>query len=117
MSDSEALYLILEKITSLDEKITSLDEKVTSLDEKVSSLESELGSVRNELTDLRHGQDKMRGILDSVYTQTGFLSEFRTEANEKLDVLSSEFKSIEIVTKENTYDITKLKGIELRNVK
>lgn len=55
--------------------------------------------------------DNIEKKLDDVYDQTAVLTEFRTEANAKLDNISHKINAVEAVTKENLYDIAKLKLI------
>jgi hypothetical protein len=52
--------------------------------------------------------DSIEHKLNSVHDQTAMLTEFRTEVNIKLE----ELKDLKQVTKENCYDIAKLKAIK-----
>lgn len=52
--------------------------------------------------------DRIEKKLDGVHEQTADLTEFRTEVNLKLD----EIRDLENVTKENCFDIAKLKAIK-----
>ena len=64
------------------------------LDEKINPVISKLESMQQN--------------LNSISEQTAILTEFRTEVNEKLE----ELKDLKQVTKENCYDIAKLKAVK-----
>ncbi|OCL28634.1 hypothetical protein U472_00315 [Orenia metallireducens] len=79
----------------------------------------ELQSVNQRLDKLEAGQGELKdnqanieNKLDSVVEQTVDLKEFKTETNNKLDTVVEKIGAIEAVTKENLYDIAKLKLIK-----
>jgi prefoldin subunit 5 len=64
--------------------------------------------LREELEPIVSKLDSIEHKLNSVHDQTATLTEFRTEVNVKLE----ELKDLKDVTKENCYDIAKLKAIK-----
>lgn len=64
--------------------------------------------LKEELEPIKTKLDSIELKLNSVHDQTAMLTEFRTEINIKLD----ELKELKEVTKENCYDIAKLKAIK-----
>ncbi len=68
-----------------------------------------LNQILNELKELKQGQVEIKKNLNSVVEQTAELIEFRTTTSAKLDDIANKINSIEAVTKENLYDIAKLK--------
>jgi hypothetical protein len=64
--------------------------------------------LKEELEPVKTKLDSIELKLNSVHDQTAMLTEFRTEINIKLD----ELKELKEVTKENCYDIAKLKAIK-----
>lgn len=68
-----------------------------------------LNQILNELKELKQGQVEIKKDLNSVVEQTAELIEFRTTTSAKLDDIANKINSIEAVTKENLYDIAKLK--------
>lgn len=79
----------------------------------------ELKSVNQRLDKLEAGQGELKDNqaniekkFDSVVEQTADLKEFKTETNTKLDTVIEKIGAIEAVTKENLYDIAKLKLIK-----
>ncbi|QEK12631.1 hypothetical protein FQB35_09990 [Crassaminicella thermophila] len=65
--------------------------------------------TNERLTKLEKGQFRIEKKLDTVHDQTANLTEFRTETNMKLDSIDNKINAVEAVTKENLYDIAKLK--------
>ncbi|WP_053956050.1 hypothetical protein [Inediibacterium massiliense] len=73
---------------------------------------NELKSIKTDVNDLKVGQERIEKKLDVVHDQTANLTEFRTEINIKLDNIDNKINAVEAVTKENLYDIAKLKLIK-----
>ena len=87
-------------------------------------LEAIRGIVKEEVSELKVGQDKLKKNqqelkkkLSLVFEQTGQLKEFRTESNTKLDKIGKDVVQLQgnilelkAVTKENLFDIAKLKS-------
>lgn len=65
--------------------------------------------VLEELKDLKEGQNRIEKKLDAVYDQTAILTEFRTEANMKLDSIIEDNKSIHEVLGEHEIAIRTIK--------
>lgn len=74
----------------------------------INDLKKEQIKTNERLTNLELGQERLEKKLDSVIEQTANLTEFRTEVNEKLENL----KELKAVTKENCYEIAKIKAIK-----
>ena len=74
----------------------------------INDLKKEQIKTNERLTNLELGQERLEKELDSVIEQTANLTEFRTEVNEKLENL----KELKAVTKENCYEIAKIKAIK-----
>lgn len=85
MTNEEFQKLVIEKLNSMDEKISSLE---NSMDEKIVLVGKK---------------------LDAVYEQTAGLTEFRTEANAKLDFLIEDNKSIHELLGEHEVSIRTLR--------
>lgn len=69
-----------------------------------------LGSIEDKVVSLEKGQQEMKEDIKSIIEQTASLSELRYEINGKVDKLSEEFNTIEIVASKNWNDIAKLKA-------
>lgn len=59
---------------------------------------------------LAEGQKDIKKDIKSIIDQTAGLIEFRYEINEKVDKLTEEISTMEIVTSKNWNDIAKLKA-------
>ena len=81
---------------------------INDLKSDVNDLKKEQIKTNERLTNLALGQERLEKKLDSVMDQTANLTEFRTEVNEKLENL----KELKAVTKENCYEIAKIKAIK-----
>lgn len=81
---------------------------INGLKSDVNDLKKEQIKTNERLTNLEFGQERLEKKLDSVMDQTANLTEFRTEVNEKLENL----KELKAVTKENCYEIAKIKAIK-----
>ena len=81
---------------------------INDLKSDVNDLKKEQIKTNERLTNLEFGQERLEKKLDSVMDQTANLTEFRTEVNEKLENL----KELKAVTKENCYEIAKIKAIK-----
>lgn len=81
---------------------------INDLKSDVNDLKKEQIKTNERLTNLELGQERLEKKLDSVMDQTANLTEFRTEVNEKLENL----KELKAVTKENCYEIAKIKAIK-----
>ncbi|MDF2986101.1 MAG: hypothetical protein K0R50_1611, partial [Eubacterium sp.] len=76
----------------------------------------ELRGIRGDINNLKEGQtrlehrlERVENKLDAVYEQTAILTEFRTEANMKLDKLVEDNRSIHEIIGRHEVDITTLK--------
>ena len=78
--------------------------------EKLGNLEKEQQEIKKDITEIKAEQQEMKKDIKSIIEQTASLSEFRYEINGKVDKLSEEFNTIEIVTSKNWSDIAKLKA-------
>ena len=103
MTNEEFQKIVLGKLGSIEDKVIGLEDKVVSLGDKIISLEKGQEEIKKE-------QQEMKKDIKSIIEQTASLSEFRYEINGKVDKLSEEFNTIEIVTAKNWNDIAKLKA-------
>ena len=69
----------------------------------------ELGRLKEGQKSLEEGQNRIEKKLDAVYDQTAFLTEFRTEANAKLDNIIEDNKSIHEMLGEHEVSIRTLR--------
>ncbi|HEX3029237.1 MAG TPA: hypothetical protein VHT34_08030 [Clostridia bacterium] len=95
MTNEEFQKLVIEELKGLKEGQKSLEEGQKSLEEGQKSLEE--------------GQKRIEKKLDAVYDQTAFLTEFRTEANMKLDSIIEDNKSIHEMLGEHEVSIRTLR--------
>lgn len=109
-----SIQIIGTKVDSLDSRFNSLESKVDSLESRFDSLESRFDSLESKVDFLEVNQRELssdvkeiKSKIELVYDQTAYLTEFRTEVNTKLDQL----KVLENVTKENCYEIAKLRAV------
>ena len=90
-----------ERILSMLEQLT-LD--VSGLKADVSGLKTDVSVLKTNQKRLEEKFDALTEKVDVIYDQTALLTEFKTEITHKIDDLL-------IVTKENTFDITRLKAV------
>ena len=69
-------------------------------------MKKDISGLKNDVTELKNDVKIINGKMDAIYNHTADLTEFRTEVNDKLDVLNN----VEEVTKINCYDIAKLRA-------
>ena len=69
----------------------------------------ELRDLKAGQSKLEEGQSRMEKKLDAVFEQTAWLTEFRTEANMKLDNLIEDNKSIHEILGEHEVSIRTLR--------
>ncbi len=60
--------------------------------------------------EIRMDQEEIKRDIKAIIEQTADLTEFRYEVNAKIDKLTEEFYTMEIVTSKNWNDIAKLKA-------
>ena len=101
MSNEEFQSLVLEElrgirgdINYLKEGQTRLEHRLERVENRVESVENRLESVENRLESVENRLESVENKLDAVYEQTAILTEFRTEANMKLDKLMEDNRSI-----------------------
>ena len=110
MTNEEFQKIVLEKLGNLEDKVVGIGNKVVGLEDKVVSLEDKVVDLGNKVVNLEKGQEEIKKDVKSIIEQTANLSEFRYEINTKVDKLTEEFNTIEIVTAKNWNDIAKLKA-------
>ena len=71
----------------LEERQTKLEQGFARLEERQTKLEERQTKLEERQTKLEENQENLAKKLDIVYKQTAMLTEFRTEVNEKLDLL------------------------------
>ena len=109
MTNEEFQKLVIEKLINMESKVTSLDIKVSSMDSKVTSLDKKVSLMDSKVTSLDTKLSSIENKLDAVYEQTANLTEFRTEANAKLDFLIEDSKSIHEILGEHEVSIRSLR--------
>ena len=110
MTNEEFQKIVLEKLGNLEDKVVGIGNKVVGLEDKVVGLEDKVVDLGNKVVNLEKGQEEIKKDVKSIIEQTANLSEFRYEINTKVDKLTEEFNTIEIVTAKNWNDIAKLKA-------
>ena len=108
--DNEILQILREMQSSIQiigTKVDSLEARFDSLEARFDSLETKVDSLEIGQKELKSDVKEIKSKLENIYDQTAHLTEFRTEVNTKLDTL----KDLENVTKENCYEIAKLRAV------
>ena len=77
--------------------------------EELGKLNERMGNLEQGQASLAQGQEAIRKDLKVVMDQTADLTEFRAKTSAKLDELTEDVSTIEIVTSKNWNDIAKLK--------
>lgn len=99
---NEILQQILGELKNVNQRLSKLEEGQVRLEERQTKLE-------DSISKLEEGQARLEKKLDIVHDQTANLTEFHNITNKKLYSIAKELNTVEAVTKENLYDITKLK--------
>ena len=94
MNNEERILALLEQLTCA----------VSGIKADVSGLKTEVSGITCAVSGIKEKLDALTEKVDVIYDQTALLTEFKTEITHKIDDLI-------IVTKENTYDITRLKAV------
>lgn len=107
------------KVSNLDTKVSNLDTKVSNLDTKVSNLDTKVSNLEIKVSNLETDVSYIKRKVDVIFDQTADLTEFRTETKNnfeifstKLDNLSKDLLTIEVVSSKNMNDIAHLKLIK-----
>lgn len=98
MENQKILNQILTEVKGLKGEVTGINQKIDKLEVGQGVLKTNQANIEKK--------------LDLIVEQTVELKEFKTETNSKLDTVIEKISSIEAVTKENLYDIAKLKLIK-----
>lgn len=96
MSNEEFQRIVLEKLGNIENKIENLDKRV--------------GNLEKGQEEIKMEQLEMKKEIKSIIEQTAGLIEFRYELNGKIDQLSNDINSVEIITSQNWNDIARLKA-------
>ncbi|WP_077367014.1 hypothetical protein [Anaerosalibacter sp. Marseille-P3206] len=102
MTNEEFQKIILEEIRALRGEVVELKQGQTRLEQRQTKLEE--GQKHLEI-----GQEEIKKDLKAVIEQTVGLTEFRQEANEKLDILIEENDIIKEINGRHEVDIRRLK--------
>jgi chromosome segregation ATPase len=109
------------KVDSLESRFDSLENRFDSLETRFDSLESRFDSLESRFDSLESKVDflevnqresskdvkEIKSKVEIIYDQTASLTEFKTEVNAKLNKLID----LENVTKDNCYEIARLRSI------
>ena len=93
----------------LEDGQSVLEEGQKRLEDRQSILEEGQKRLEDRQCVLEEGQKRIENKLDAVYEQTAILTEFRTEANMKLDSLIEDNKSIHEMLGEHEISIRTLR--------
>ena len=94
----------------LEERQTKLEEGQVRLEERQTKLEERQAKLEERQIKLEEGQEEIKRDLKAICEQTADLTEFREEINVKIDKLTEDFSTIEMVTSKNWSDIVRLKA-------
>ena len=103
------LTQILNEVKDTNLRLSKVEQNQLHLETRFDALEQRQLALETRFDALEQKQTSMDKKLDMIYEQTANLVEFRTEVNIKLDHLTNRLDTVEAVTKENLYDLTKLK--------
>jgi septal ring factor EnvC (AmiA/AmiB activator) len=109
MTEKEILQAILQRFDKLEAGQAKLEVGQAKLEAGQAKLEAGQAEIKERLTGIEKRLDSVEHTLNATYVQIARLTEFRTEANSKLAEISEKIIAIEAVTKENLFDIAKLK--------
>ena len=116
MTNEEFQKIILEEIRALRGEVvelkqgqTRLEQRQTKLEEGQTRLEQRQIKLEEGQKHLEIGQEEIKKDLKAVIEQTVGLTEFRQEANEKLDILIEENDIIKEINGRHEVDIRRLK--------
>lgn len=82
------------------------EEKILNL---LQQMQINIQQMQTDITGIKTGQERIEKKLDDVYNQTADLTEFRTEANTKLDKISDDIDFLKHEEYQTKQDIFKLK--------
>ncbi len=122
----DRLEPLIEKVDRLEPLIEKVD-RLEPLIEKVDRLEVGQQEIKGQLAEntailraLEHRTDIQKAEIDSIHHKVATIEgdvksiskdqqSFNTEFNDKMDNLTAKFETLESITKDNLYDIAKLK--------
>ena len=97
------------EITGMKTEITGMKTEITGMKTEITGMKTEITGMKTEITDIKASQNRLEKKLDDVYNQTADLTEFRTEANTKLDKISDDIEFLKHEEYQTKQDIFKLK--------
>ena len=109
MTNEEFQSIVLKQLGELKEDVSGLKEDVSGLKEDVTSLKAGQARIEERLERVENRAESIENKLDAVHDQTAVLTEFRTEANIKLDSLCDENKAIYEIIGRHEVEISILK--------
>ena len=110
MTNEEFQKIVLEELRNLNGKVDKLDQGQVRLEERQTKLEERQAKLEERQIKLEEGQEEIKRDLKAICEQTADLTEFREEINVKIDKLTEDFSTIEMVTSKNWSDIVRLKA-------
>lgn len=78
--------------------------------EELKSLKNGQEEMKQEQQEMKKEQQEMKNDLKAVIEQTANLTEFKQEANYKLDTMLDKINTLEMIVSQNWNDIAKLKA-------
>ena len=111
MPDEKFQSIVLEKLTNLEEGQSQLIERVDLLEKGQNQLVERVYLLEKGQKQLEEEQREIRKSLDAVIEQTAYITEFREEANKKLDILIEENEVFKEIIGKHEVDIRTLKRI------
>lgn len=85
---------MLKELGGIKEDLSDFKQDVSGLKQNISGIKEDVSSLKEGQTRIENRLEKVENKLDAVQEQTAFLTEFRTEANMKLDNLIDENSAI-----------------------
>ena len=96
-------------VAELKTDVSELKTDVAELKTDVSELKTDVAVLKTDVIVLKDTQQGIIKKLDAVYDETANLMEFRIDTTGKLKDITEKMNIMEDVTKQNLYDIAKLK--------
>ena len=109
MTNEEFQKIVLDEIKALRGEVSEIKQGQLKLEEGQSKLEEGQSKLEEGQFKLEQGQEETKKDLKAIIEQTADLTEFRQEANKKLDTLIEENDIIKEINGRHEVDIRRLK--------
>lgn len=101
MDENTLRKILKEELNPIEKRLTNLESSVSSIDSRLTNLESNVSNLNSNMTVLKDGQEKIIKMLTDLESKN---------AGRHLET-SLKIEELKQVTKENCYDIVKLKAV------